>query len=313
MRNGTARMRGRRAATLTSLAAVAVLTATGFASAAYPGVNRVGNITACFSSGGMRIVDHFPCRSGERPLTWNARGRDGAAGPVGAQGPAGADGAAGKTGATGEPGPAGAAGAPGAAGERGADGLAGAAGAAGVAGVQGPTGAAGPAGEIGPVGPAGEMGPAGPTGATGPMGPVGPVGPAGAASSADAYQFGYVANNTGPDCAMSGPTGRTAAGVCDLAALERLGDYLPHSVTIRGFRVVLDRATAVQIDVLARTVAPITNASHDVFLLCSIPAGASSCTQTDGRVLNGPNLFGWQFSGSRAWSYARFGYTLTPA
>src|SRR4051794_40117653 len=50
---------------------VAVGTSAAFG--AYPGFNSRGEVLSCFTpgTGAVRIVDHFPCRSGEQPLKWN--------------------------------------------------------------------------------------------------------------------------------------------------------------------------------------------------------------------------------------------------
>lgn len=120
------------------LTAVGVATTGGVAAAQYSGVSGSGVISGCWQTkgGAIRIVDHFPCPSGELPLRWNQQGRPGVAGPAG---PPGADGAAG----TGPAGPAGPAGAPG---PSGAPGPAGSAGSAGSPGAQGAPGATGPRG-----------------------------------------------------------------------------------------------------------------------------------------------------------------------
>lgn len=130
-------MRATRATALLILSAVTITTAAGLASASYTGTDSAGIIHGCFSSSALRVVDHFPCKTGETALSWNSRGRDGlngspgADGRDGARGPAGADGAAGHDGAAGAAGSAGPAGTPGSAGER------------GLTGPQGPTGVAG--------------------------------------------------------------------------------------------------------------------------------------------------------------------------
>jgi hypothetical protein len=118
-----------------------VVTGAGMAVAAYSGVSGSGTILACWKNlpGTIRIVDHFPCKTGETAISWNqkgvkgdpgARGSTGAAGPAGsagAKGDTGAAGAKGDTGAGGAKGDTGATGDPGPVGPPGADGGAGAA------------------------------------------------------------------------------------------------------------------------------------------------------------------------------------------
>lgn len=78
----------KRLATLTSFTALAVVIASGAALAGYSGTTSSGQVMACFKpgTGAVRIVDHFPCKAGEQTLTWNAKGRDGAAGAAGQDG-----------------------------------------------------------------------------------------------------------------------------------------------------------------------------------------------------------------------------------
>ncbi len=101
------------------------------------------------------------CPKGQKKISWNAKGRDGARGPAGRTGAAGAPGLAGAPGAVGAAGPAGAPGAAGADGVAGRDGANGVRGATGPAGEPGPRGATGPAGADGVDGADGERGPSG--------------------------------------------------------------------------------------------------------------------------------------------------------
>ena len=101
-------------------------------------------IYACLNSAGqVRFVRAgSPCRTSERPVTWNTQGPPG---PLGPQGPAGPVGPQGPRGPLGLQGP------------------------------QGPNGVNGPQGPQGPGGPKGSDGT---NGAEGPQGPQGPQGPA---------------------------------------------------------------------------------------------------------------------------------------
>lgn len=130
-------------------AGVLAVTGAGLAYAAYSGVSADGQILACWrssQSANLRLVDHFPCRKGETPLSWNQKG---------VKGDAGAPGAPGLTGITGSPGPSGSPGPQGPAGSSGG----GAQGPAGAAGSPGPTGPPGPPGPSGAPGPVGQQGP----------------------------------------------------------------------------------------------------------------------------------------------------------
>lgn len=324
----------RRTATLISLTTITVVLVAGAATGAYSGKTHSGDILTCFSrsDGAVRIVDHLPCKKGETALRWNSSGpigkpgqsgkdgRDGTDGQAGAAGERGADGARGTDGAKGPAGPAGPSGAgqAGPAGQDGKDGAAGAPGAQGPTGAGGETGARsdtgpqGPAGTDGNDGQAGADGARGTDGATGPAGAQGPAGPQGPAGSdaGSSMQFGQVINNSDPDCAMVGPVGRTTGAACNFGAIQQVGEYLPSSAVIHGFRVLLDQTVNAPTDIIARSIDPATSASVDAFAVCTVPAGSNTCTQTGERTLTGPNLFAFQFSGDRAWNKARFGYTL---
>lgn len=123
-------------------------------------------------------------------------------------------------------------------------------------------------------------------------------------------QLGQVTNHTDPDCTMISPIGRTTGGACNFGVIQNVGEYLPASAVISGFRVLLDRTVSTPTDIIARTIDPGSNAPVDAFALCTVPAGSNTCAQTGERTLTGPNLFALQFSGSRSWSKARFGYSL---
>ena len=173
--------RKQRAAAAISLAAVSlVAVGSGVAMASYSGVAANGQILVCWKNapGGVRIVDHFPCKTGETPLSWNQKGvkgdvgltgDDGPRGPVGATGSAGAAGVAGPAGAKGDTGSVGPAGSPGVAG---ADGTAGQDGAVGPQGIQGEPGEQGLQGEPGQQGEQGVQGEPGTPGAPGASGAV---------------------------------------------------------------------------------------------------------------------------------------------
>ena len=137
-----------------------------------------------------------PCPSGERKISFRARGRGGG-GARGARGARGEIGARGRTGAQGSAGPAGPAG------------LAGAAGATGPAGANGVTGATGAAGVPGPIGPQGVQGLAGVTGATGAAGLAGPAGAAGSPGAPGA--MGATGSSGATGAAGSGLAGTTGA------------------------------------------------------------------------------------------------------
>ena len=80
----------------------------GLAAATIPGSD--GTVTACYakSNGALRVVDQKKgCKSGERRLTFNVKGKDGLPGAPGPTGPPGATGSPGPAGATGSPGPKG--------------------------------------------------------------------------------------------------------------------------------------------------------------------------------------------------------------
>lgn len=303
MKNVLRNRRARRAVTLTILIAIAVPVATGAATAAYSGMTKSGEILSCFtrSDGTVRVVDHYPCHKGEEPLRWNSRGVAGADGRTGDPGRDGADGSAGATGSAGDAGQNGAAG---------AIGSDGASGAKGVAGEQGPAGADGAPGEQGPAGDDGAPGRDGATGPTGPQGAQGPAGPSGRGSG---MQFGQATNNTDPDCAMIAPVGRGTAAGCNFTSVHAVGEYLPSSLIISGFRVLLDRTVNSPVDVVARAIAPDGSSSVDAFVLCSVPAGSNTCGQTGERTLTGPNLFMLQLGGDRSWTKARFGYSMVQA
>lgn len=97
-------------ATTAVVAVVAAITGAGAAAA----VSSSGTtIKACVtrSGGAMRQVSTSTrCRSGERSLTWNAKGLAGSRGPAGVPGPAGVRGPVGSPGPAGSSGPAGDAG-----------------------------------------------------------------------------------------------------------------------------------------------------------------------------------------------------------
>lgn len=101
-----------RAGVVGAVAAATIVAGSTVAFSAYSGSNSRGEVLACFTrtSGALRIVDHFPCRSTEQQMTWNVKGPKGDPGP---QGPAGAPGAKGEPGPAGSPGPAGPQGQPG--------------------------------------------------------------------------------------------------------------------------------------------------------------------------------------------------------
>ncbi len=125
------------------------------------------------------------CPSGQRKISFNAkgtRGARGAAGPAGATGPMGGTGPAGPRG---EPGPQG---------ERGPS-------VPGSPGSKGEKGDPGPKGDTGATGPAGPQGLQGAPGATGPQGPAGPQGAPGATLT------------------------RTTAGNQDSVAISGLGNF----------------------------------------------------------------------------------------
>ena len=154
--------RTRHAAVAIGTAGALVVLGGGLAVASYSGVSSKGQILACWNSAGVRIVDHYPCRTGETPLSWNQKGVKGDTGPTGAAGASGTDGsglmgatgatgAAGATGATGATGPAGVAGPSGAPGADGADGADGLRGAQGIQGEVGPAGAAAVTRSSGPL------------------------------------------------------------------------------------------------------------------------------------------------------------------
>jgi hypothetical protein len=84
------------------LAAVALGLA-GWAYASIPG--RGGRIDSCYRrvGGQLRVIDRATgarCRAGERPLSWNQRGRRGPAGAAGPAGPVGPTGPAGAAGSS---------------------------------------------------------------------------------------------------------------------------------------------------------------------------------------------------------------------
>lgn len=122
--------------------------------------------------------------------------------------------------------------------------------------------------------------------------------------------FGQATNNTDPDCAMVAPAGRSTAAACSFGSIQNVGEYLPSNAVIGGFRVLLDRTVNAQVDIIARTLDPSSNAPADAFVLCSVPAGSNTCAQGGERTLTGPNLFALQMSGDRSWTKARFGYSL---
>lgn len=286
MRNRTASMRATRATALLILSAAAITTTTGIASATYPGLDRAGGIHACFSSSATRIVDHFPCKTGETSLSWNAQGRAGADGLDGQAGPDGKNGAAGSAGAPGKDGAAGHDGQPGAA------------------------GSVGPAGHDGAGGLPGPAGPQGPAGAPGPQGPAGPAGSSATGGGAT-LMSGRIVNNTDPDCAMTAAMGHTTAGACSMTPLKALGDMLAAPATLSAFTAVFDRAQTGG-HIYAITIDPTTARAVDVLLLCTIPAGTTSCDQTGPINLTGRTLLGLEFDGDRSWTSVTFGYELSP-
>ena len=152
------------------------------------------------------------CPSGQRKISFNAKGERGAAGAAGVAGAAGAVGPAGPKGETGERGPAapsvlgspGTKGDTGPKGDTGASGPKGDTGTAGAAGPKGDTGATGAAGAAGPKGDTGATGAAGPVGATGATGPAGPT----LVSSGIVEADGRIILSAGPQPTIA----RTAAG-----------------------------------------------------------------------------------------------------
>lgn len=111
---------------------------------------------------------------------------------------------------------------------------------------------------------------------------------------------------------MAQPVGRSTGAACELSTIETVGEYLPSSAVLSGFRAVLSAPSTGAIDIFARTVEPITGASRDAFLVCTIPSGTTGCSQIEPRVLTGPNLFAFQIGGNRTWSKIRLGYQLLP-
>src|SRR5690349_17763321 len=109
----TSMRRGRRTfANVTSALALFVALGGG-AFAVGRAANGNGTIHACYEEGGphrgdVRLLLSGRCRHRERPISWNAQGRPGPAGPSGAPGTAGTPGTAGAPGAQGEPGAPGA-------------------------------------------------------------------------------------------------------------------------------------------------------------------------------------------------------------
>lgn len=80
---------------------VAALAASTVAWSAIPAAD--GTITGCLKDdGSLRIVNSAAdCKKGERAITWNVKGRDGATGATGATGPAGPEGPKGDRGTPG--------------------------------------------------------------------------------------------------------------------------------------------------------------------------------------------------------------------
>lgn len=108
--------------------------------------SKANTIYACVKKKGGAMTSTTQkkkCPKGSKKISWNVKGRDGAAGTIGA---------------TGLPGAAGAVGPQGPAGLDGADGAPGAPGTDGADGAAGPTGPAGTDGGPGPAGPAGPQG-----------------------------------------------------------------------------------------------------------------------------------------------------------
>jgi hypothetical protein len=92
------RRASRVAATVIAGAGGLVLVSGSWAAASYSGYSSRGPILACWTNGqsaNMRLVDHFPCKPGETPLSWNVQGVKGKTGATGAQGAAGLAGKAG--------------------------------------------------------------------------------------------------------------------------------------------------------------------------------------------------------------------------
>lgn len=134
------------------------------------------------------------CPSGERKVSWNARGVRGRRGERGARGRAGTTGKPGPEGRPGAPGAQGKPGATGAQGPAGLEGKPGATGAQGPAGLEGKpgtTGKEGSPGAQGKEGPAGSEGKPGKEGKEGPEGKEGKEGPEGKAASSE-YGYGYL-------------------------------------------------------------------------------------------------------------------------
>lgn len=286
MKNPTAALRSTRVATLIGGTAALLIAAVGIAGAAsYPGLDRAGGIHACFSQSATRIVDHFPCKTGETPLSWNAQGRAGTDGADGLPGTDGKDGGGGTPGKDGGPG------------KDGRDGTNGTDGHDGGVGATGPVGP--PADPIpGPQGPRGDVGPAGPQGAP-------------ATGGGASLMSGRIVNNTDPDCAMTAAMGHTTAGACSMTPLKALGDMLASPATVSSFTAVFDRAQTGG-HIYAITIDPTTARAVDVLLLCTIPAGTATCDQTAAINLSGRTLLGLEFDGDRSWTSVTFGYQMSP-
>ncbi|MCU1591255.1 MAG: Collagen alpha-5(VI) chain [Frankiales bacterium] len=172
------------AAVSIATAGAMVLTGASLAVASYSGTRDGGMILACWKTSAganLRLVDHFPCKGNETPISWN---RQGAKGEQGVAGVAGAPGASGSKGLTGAPGTDGSAGAIGRAGKDGLAGAAGKDGLAGLAGAAGKDGLAGLAGAAGKDGLAGAAGKDGVDGAAGKNGVDGAAGKDGLAGAA---------------------------------------------------------------------------------------------------------------------------------
>lgn len=145
------RIQRRYVTVLVTATAVSGLWAAGSGFASSPGSGSgSGLLTGCYAraTGNLRIVDHYPCRSAERPLSWNQTG------PEGRQGLQGSPGTVGSTGPAGSPSVQGS-----------------------MVGPTGPTGTQGSQGPSGPQGSAGASGPVGSQGLPGPQGLSGPQGP----------------------------------------------------------------------------------------------------------------------------------------
>ncbi len=160
-----------KAGVAAGLAATVLAGGVAVAASETPGLTSSSKIYACYcdTTGALSHLDYpkvKQCPSGEKLISWNASGPQGARGAKGSQGAIGAQGAKGTQGARGAAGPQGA---QGGAGPQGARGAQGAAGAQGSAGAQGPTGPQGASGSEGAQGSPGSQGAQGAQGRAGPV------------------------------------------------------------------------------------------------------------------------------------------------